>query len=356
MEVDTDDVRDAVVLCSKCFRNEGLRLDAVNLGWAGNDVCPNCSSRDGAKLCARRAERLAYRFFVVGSLHRTKYGGAPVIQFNSNRKTELDANSFHGDDAMLLSKVLHIGFFYYGPPLWAFGEVEPLKALGSPEIRGPVIERILTEYPSFTLTPEQTFYRLRKGVTQPGAPAEYDSPPDAYCGRGRLDSPDLPILYGSADLQLCTHERRVTVEDQLYFATLKPTRSLTLLNLTALLNENVSSFESLDMAVHLLFFAPSDSYPITRAIANAAVQAGFDGIIFPSYFSLLRTGSPFLETAYGLSTRRFPGTAEYESRKIVENIGLFGRPIADGRVEVSCINRLYLRKAVYDLGFGPATT
>ncbi|MGV6875985.1 hypothetical protein ACUSIJ_25275 [Pseudochelatococcus sp. B33] len=110
------------------------------------------------------------------------------------------------------------------------------------------------------------------------------------------------------------------------------------------------------MAIHLLFLAASHSYPVSRAIAAAAVQGGFDGILFPSYFSLLRTDQPFLETAFGLSTRIFRGAAKYESLKIVENIGLFGRPIADGRVSVTCINSLYLRKANYDIGFGPATT
>ena len=356
MGVETDGAQSVAVLCSKCFRNQGLRVDAARLGWASDEACPNCRAPDGLKLCAQRAQRLAHRFFVVGSLHKTEYGGAPVIQFNSRRETDLDPNPFHGDDAMLLSRALGIGLFYYGPPLWAVGEIEPLKALADPETRFQIIERILAEYPRFTLSPEQTFYRLRKGVAHPEVPTEYDSPPDAYCGGGRLDSPDLPVLYGSADLELCIHECRVTVEDQLHVATLNATRPLTLLDLTALLQEDVTSFESLDMAVHLLFLAASHSYPIARAIAAAAAQTGFDGILFPSYFSLLRTGQPFLETAYGLSTRIFPGAAEYEALKVVENIGLFGRPIADGRVNVACINRLYMRKAAYDLGFGPATT
>lgn len=355
MQIETDGARDAAALCSKCFHNEGLRLDAEKLGWANDHACPNCGSLDGAKLCARRAEHLAHRFFVIGSLHKTRYGGAPVIQFNSHRETDLDPNPFHSDDASLLSKALGIGFFYYGPPTWAVGDVEPLMALEDSETRNRIIERILAEYPPFTLSPQHTFYRLRKGVTDPQALGEYDSPPYEKCGGGRLDSPDLPVLYGSADLELCVHECRVTVEDQLHVATLRATRPLTLLDLTALLNEDVTSFESLDMAVHLLFLASNHAYPLTRAIASTATVAGFDGILFPSYFSMLRTGQPFLETAYGLSTRAFPSAAKYEALKVAENIGLFGRPIADGRVNVTCINRLYLRKATYDLGFGPAT-
>ncbi|MFC7380550.1 DUF2513 domain-containing protein [Brevundimonas sp. GCM10030266] len=29
-------------------------------------------------------------------------------------------------------------------------------------------------------------------------------------------------------------------------------------------------------------------------------------------------------------------------------------PIADGRLQVTCVNRLYIRRIAYDLGFGPA--
>jgi hypothetical protein len=354
--VDEGQTDPVAVLCSDCLQDEGLKLDAQKLGFASNAACPNCGSRDGAKLDAERGQFLAYRFFVVGSLHRTQYGGAPIIQFNSYRQTDIDVSGFHGPDALLLSKILGIGFFYYGPPLWAVGEVEPLKALEEAESRAPVIERILAEYPRHILTPNQPFYRLRTGVAAPAEPGQYDSPPDQFCGAGRLDAPGFPVLYGSKDLELCVHECRVTVEDRAHVVTLKATQDLTLLDLTTLLEEDVTSFESLDMAVHMLFLAGKHAYPIARAIASAAAAAGLDGILFPSSFSLLRTGQPFLETAFGLSTRVYPGATEREARKVAANIALFGRPIADGRVSVACINRLYLRQAAYDLGFGPAVT
>jgi hypothetical protein len=342
------------LLCSNCLRDEGLRLDAQRLGWTDDGACPRCGSNDGAKLDADRATYLAHRFFVIGSLHKTRFGGAPVIQFNDRRRTDIDLHGYHGEDALLLSDVLGVGFFYYGPPLWAVGEVEPLKALEDEQTRAPVIDRVISEYPCYALTPDSTFYRLRKDVAAPNNPAEYDSPPDRFCGAGRLDAPDLPVLYGSADLELCVHECRVTVEDIVHVATLNTTRTLTLLDLTTVLEEDVTSFESLDMAIHMLFLAGGQSYPIARAIAAAAARAGLDGVLFPSFFSLLRTGQPFLETAYGLSTRAFPGAAAREARKVVANVALFGRPIADGRLTVSCVNRLYLRQAIYDLGFGPA--
>jgi hypothetical protein len=70
--------------------------------------------------------------------------------------------------------------------------------------------------------------------------------------------------------------------------------------------QQASEFDSLDMAVHMLFLAQPHSYEICRSIGMAARDAGFDGAIYPSYFSMVRTGTRPFQTAYGLSVRRFP--------------------------------------------------
>jgi hypothetical protein len=59
----------------------------------------------------------------------------------------------------------------------------------------------------------------------------------------------------------------------------------------------------------MLFLAGPHSYEITRLIAHGARAAGYDGVIYPSYFSLLRTGGMPFETDYGISLRRFPQAA-----------------------------------------------
>ena len=69
------------------------------------------------------------------------------------------------------------------------------------------------------------------------------------------------------------------------------------------------------MAVHMLFLAGRHAYDITRHIAKAAKAAGFDGLVYPSYFSLLRIGAMPFETAYGLSQRRFEALRDYEQSK-----------------------------------------
>ena len=345
---------DVPPLCSSCFQDEGLRLAAHQVGIPDAAPCSNCRSTAGRKLDTRKLEYLAHRFFVWGTLDRQPYGAAPFVQFNEHRSTEIHVPSWLAPDMKLISTSLGIGFFYYGPRLWMVGEVEPLKQLQRPESRDSVVARIITAYPGTTLEPEHLLYRLRQDPEKPADPKEYDSPPADKLHSNRLDSQDLPVLYASSDLQTCVQECRVTAEDDLFFATLAPVKPLRLLDLTPVLaEEGVTEFESLDMTIHMLFLAAAHSYDISRSIATAAQAVGYDGIMYPSYFSLLQTGAMPFETVFGLSLRQFPQLVKREEAKIVPNVGLFGRPIQDGTVAVKCINRLILHRVQYGFHYGP---
>jgi hypothetical protein len=342
------------MLCSDCFHDHGLRLDADRIGATDNSACPNCGSATGKKLDKQLIEALAHRFFVWGTLRRGNYGAAPVVQFNEHQSTSISTSPWFEQDIRLIEPTIGVGFFYYGPRLWMIGEVEPLKALQQPASRAAIIERILSEYPTTFLRAGENFYRIRKDPKQPKDFAEYDSPPIASAGAGRLDSRDFPVMYASQDLPVCVHECRVTAEDELYVATLSPLRDLKLLDLSALLKaEHTTEFESLDMAVHMLFLAGKHSYGITRDIARRIDSAGYDGVVYASYFSLLRTGGMPFETTYGISHRRFPSFQEYERAKTIPNLALFGRPIEEGHVGVRCINKLILSRVDYGFHFGP---
>lgn len=353
-QIDDASKMNQVVLCSNCFTDQGLRLDSFRLGVQDDSVCPNCVTRDGRKLDKEVIARLAHRFFVRGTLHRTKYGGAPVVQFNEHQSTSLSVSPWLEPDMRLIETTIGVGFFHYGPRLWMVGEIEPLRALEQQDERGVVIERILSDYPVGTLSNGDLFYRLRVDPARPADVSEYDSPPAGSAGAGRLDSVDSPVMYGSQDLEVCIHERRVTVDDELFFATLTPKRDLKLLDLTELLEEDTTEFESLDLAIHMLFLAGEHSYEISRDIARAAQKAGLDGIIYPSYFSLVRTGAMPFDTVYGLSIRKLPPFAQRVRAQTIRNLALFGRPIEEGFVEVRCINRLVLKQVAYDIHFGPA--
>ncbi len=346
---------DQIVLCSECFSDEGFRFGAHAIGATNDSVCPNCGKREGRKLNLNLTSQLAWQFFTWGSTYRGYYGAAPEIVSNNRRKSEITLASWSGGDLKLFEEKLGLGFFLYGPRLWMVGEVEPLKALQTEESRSRVVERILAEYPKMDFRSSERFYRLRKGLLSPTDEGEYDSPPAAFLREGRLESPDLPILYGSRDLETCVHECRLTVLDEAFVATLEPIGDLRLLDLTHLLVEDttVSEFESLDMAVHMLFLAGDHSYPITREIAKRAQEEQLDGILYPSFFSLARTGSVPFPTVLGISIRKIPQFSEQVRRHTVPNVAIFGRPIRDGKLKVRCINRLIIGSVNYGLILGP---
>ena len=346
-----------VVLCSNCFNDQGLRLTAFNIGIDKNGFCPQCKTENGRKLNKELVEKLAYRFFVRGTVHRTYFGGAPVIQFNEQhyKNSSIDVSKWIENDIKLIEDTIKVGFFYYGPKLWMVGEVEPLKELESKSERQEIINRILKEYPTRIFSKKEIIYRLRKEPKDPSNFDEYDSPPlgNENLGKGRFDSSNFPIMYASQDLEICVHECRVTVDDKLFLATLYPTRDLKLLDLTEIMDEDVTEFESLDMAVHMLFSVGEHSYEITREISLTANQAGFDGLIFPSYFSLVRKGAIPFGSVYGISIRKFPSYKTHAKSQIIPNVALFGRPIEEKIIDVKCINRLVLNKIKYDVLFGP---
>jgi RES domain len=344
------------LLCSNCFADYGLTFDATSIGVKQGGPCPHCGSTNGRKLDKSHLLALADTFFVRGTLIRPEYGGAPILQFNEHHhgKTDINVDERLRKDAELLGDAAGIGFFHYGPRLWMLGEVEPLKALQDKATRDDVIKRILAEYPERVISVDERVVRIRKGPKNPSAANEYDSPPPGCRGGGRLDSEDFPVLYASQDIEVCVHECKVTVEDDLYMATIAPTLPIRCLDLTAVLEEDgVTEFESLDMAVHMLFLARPHSYDICRAIAIAAKEAGFAGLIYPSYFSLVRTGARPFDTAYGLSVRRFPSHREHARALSIPNVALFGEPIREGYVRVDGVNRVLLQRVGYDVHFGP---
>jgi hypothetical protein len=141
-------------------------------------ICPHCRATDGRKLDKELVERLAYRFFVRGTYHRTTYGGAPVIQMNEHHygKTDINAPESLKADIALLEEAARVGFFYYGPRLWMVGEVEPLRALQDERHRAGMIRQILDAYPKLTFGADELFYRLRKAPMDPAAPGEVRQP------------------------------------------------------------------------------------------------------------------------------------------------------------------------------------
>lgn len=343
-------------LCSRCFSNEGLRLSAEEIGLIDNVSCPNCRSREGRKLTRNLIKYLAYRFFVWGTLQRMDYGAAPLVQFNRDHDSEIEFGPpWPQADVRMIEKAINIGFFHYGPRLWMVGvNIEPLDRLIDRKTRLMEVRRIIKEYPEVTLGQDEVFYRLRVKPDNSSDLLQYDSPGGKREKHNRFDSDTLPVMYASQDLQICIHECRVAVEDEIFVATLRSTRQLKLLDLTEiLLHPGSSEFESLDIAVHMLFLAGQHSYEICQEIALSAYKEGYDGLVYPSFYSLLKSGNIPFETSFGLSHRMFPELHSREKAKMTSNLALFGHPLQQGDVEEHSINRMVLRRVQYDFHFGP---
>lgn len=324
-----------IVACSRCFEDQGLYLEAEKIGYEKYEDCPNCSRNYGKKLTISHLEKLAYCYFVKGSTINCDYGAFEEIQFNPYQKTSVDLNVNLEKDIKIFESILGIGFFYYGPKAWMYGEIEPLKELLDSKKRNKVIKRIITDSPQYIITSSDSpFYRIRKGENLKYKAADFDSPPNQYLGLGRFDLEGHPVFYCSPDLELCMHEARVTIEDELYVATLIPKYELKLLNLYSPLQEDVTNtqFESLALALEMLFNTGKRAYEVLREIGIAAKVADFDGIVYPSYFRHIRDTNETITS---------------------KNLAIFGRPIQEDKVLIKSIDRLILSGVKYDYFFGP---
>lgn len=345
-------MKELFVLCSSCFSNQGLRISAQKLGTKNNMRCKGCNKSKGYKLTKNILNDLAHQFFVMGSSIKSDYGGASRIQFNESQETSIICTDDVDKDIKLFEKYLGVGFFHYGPRLWTLGYITPLEDLQEKDKRMDVIRRIIREYPTLELHTSKVFYRLRVNPSEPSNIGEYDSPPCP--GKGRLDSEGFKVFYASQDLEVCIHECRVSVTDELYVATVRPVKSLKMLDLSTEISEKCTEFESLNISITMLFYAGSHSYEILRLLSLEAYKKGFDGIIFPSFFTQARLGKLPYPSVYQSLDNRIDEFREIATSGKIPNIAIFGQPIEDKRIEVLSINKLILNRVVYDYFFGPA--
>ena len=338
-------------VCSNCFTNIGLRLEAKKIGTHDTLVCKNCKSDTGHKLSLKDLVNLAHQFFVLGTCGKPP-SVAPRIRFDEDPQMDWTGLHYMRSDVLLFKRFLKIGLTQNMSFPWEEGLTGPI--LNS---RSPLPCQILKSYPSVTVARETNLYRVRINPDVPLKPNEYDSPPSNICrDPGRLDSSDLAALYASYDLSMCLHESRVTSEEELYFATLILNQDLKFLDLTHRIEEppETEKLDSMNLTLDILFSTGKSYYPTTRKIALAAHKANYDGLIYPPCFKAVHSHIPLPQNAGNTSKLTISKLHMEGTSHNTQNLAIFGHPIQDGRIKVKCINKIHLNSISYGVNFGAA--
>jgi len=337
------------LLCSECFSNAGLRIEAAQIGDRNDEPCQNCSSRNGGGLKQEALEQLMTRFFVDGSrspylpgvyrIDHSQVGQQHTYSVSFDQTLQRDYELIARRWKALIYNAPSLRMMGYGDPWLEFSDA--LKALDEKGDRTAVAKAaadILSRCAEARLELGQRVYRIRTNPERIENPLHIDTPPsqvDASRQRsGRFESTDLPVLYTSSDVETALHESRVRLGDEIVLGTLQVSKEQKLVDLDVV-KERVEGGLNLNADHHYFLRARLGSqepidYRICQMLAVEAKLAGFDGFKFGSFYSILG-----------------------ENHETSVNYALFGFPIKEGRMSLISWNSIRLLKASYDFQFGP---
>jgi len=319
-----------IVACSECWADYGLQAIAATLGHEATSNCPSCNSPSGRKLRRSDLYEMCDTFFVDGSVPVGQGMFAPVIQVNDGRgSSDKFGTKELNEDIKRLEKEHGIFCFYYGPPMWMLGK--------SPDENGDVawseedFDITLDHCQDRILKPNETIYRVRTNLLKQDIKAEqFCSPPEEKRDElWRFDSKELKICYAALDVETCLHETRITLQDNIFVATIRPIKPLRLLDLTTCQRADVTPFDNPMIWINSLLYDGKENYHVCRQLAQRIKNRGYDGFVYRSYFQQV-------------------------AERVHINIALFGGPIAEGAIKVISINTVKVKNATYDWNFGPA--
>jgi hypothetical protein len=331
----------AFPLCSDCFADAGLRLEAKRIGTERVSACPNCKSTDGYALDSDRLHELQKQFFsraTAPNQYRQDVAVLGVVEDDPDeRDIGLILRPETRADWALIRGAIGGRLWYRSPRLFYLGITNHFgiyQSLPKDVVRDQIVSRLrFTE-----IDPSTTIYRIRLNLDDEAKfdEGQFDSPPKARRrGFGRFDIGQLPLFYGSPNLQVCIHECRVTLVDDVFVASNTPTKKLSLIDLTGNFDQpdDINPFDDLEWFFRGLMNASHPSvYRHCRRIARTIRDmTSADGFVYNSYYTNIAGDS--------------------EGKTI--NYALFGRPLSEGKLKINSINTIRLARISYDYHLGP---
>jgi hypothetical protein len=243
-------------------------------------------------------------------------------------------------DWSLIQSIVGGRLWYRSPRLFYLGITNHFgmyQSLPKEVVRDQVVSKLRLNQ----VGPTTTFYRIRLNLDDASKfdEGQYDAPPkQRRRGFGRFDNNKLPLFYGSPNLQVCIHECKVTLADEIFVATVAPTRTLSLIDSTGNYDqpEDIDPFDDLRWFFRGLMNASQPHvYRYCRRIAQTIRDmTDADGFVYNSYYT---------------------NVAGDTGGKTI-NYALFGRPLADGKLNVTSINTIRVNRITYDYHLGPLFT
>jgi hypothetical protein len=339
---------DPILLCSNCFKNVGISIEAQRIGTSTTLPCPKCGSVDGAKLTKEQLQTLQFNFFLGGS-RVTAYFPSPIGLAGAN----LSPFQFEGNtwaDYLLIKSLTDTELFWHGPHL---------DRLGLCLLRDKVLARLKPDdYPwpldighdvtiddlwdaalavvkAQILPAGQKVFRVRSLAKNPLDVSEYDSPPTKLIKACRFNDSTHQVFYGAFDAETCIIELKLgpseIVRNEVTIARFQLKQSLRVLNLCDFRANglNHSDFRECRALLSGLLFPHQQDYFLTQSLSRHIEKRGYDGILHPSAFI-------------------------YIGKPEAKNLVVFRAPVADGRLQLLDINSIAVDSLKYELLFGPA--
>ncbi len=321
------------IACLACFSNHGFRLVAEKYAYDHQGSCPQCSIDSSHKLDVVALRQAMIDFFVTGSYLVETYASA--YQVNDSNPNSARFDKTLSRDAALSSRLTGLVVFDYGPPMWRFGATNHYYAFEDGGARRKqAAQSVISAAKKTDIRPGTMLYRVRLNPIADESivtPSVFDPPPSNIKREaGRWDDLKSSVLYVADDIELCLHECRTTISDEIVVATLSPTRTLKVIDLSSPIEETgPTPFDDQNVFVGIMCRSRGRWLDYCREISREALAAGYDGIRYASYYAQSKH--------------------DYKSL----NLAIFGRPLQDGVLELKSVNRLRITDMTYKYDFGP---
>lgn len=321
------------IACPACFSNHGFRRVVEKYVYDDPGRCPQCSIDSAYKLDVIALRQAMTDFFVVGSYLVETY--ASVYQINNNNPNPARFDKTLARDAALSSHLTGSVVFDYGPPMWRLGATNHYYAFEEGgERRKQAAQNIIAAAKKADIHSGTMLYRVRLNPVADesiATPSVFDPPPSSIRREaGRWDELESSVLYVADDIELCLHECRTTIADEIVVATLSPNRTLKVIDLSSPIEETgPTPFDDQNVFVGIMCRSRGRWLDYCREISREALAAGYDGIRYASYYAQSKH--------------------DYKSL----NLAIFGRPLQEGLLELKSVNRLRITDMTYKYDFGP---